>query len=105
MVRDLQSEGIAILFVSHKLNEIFAVAERITVLRDGVNVGTLPSAGLTNEKLVSLMTGRVLNETRFAHAGRPGRRLLEVRRPHQAAQLPGTSPSSCTPARSSASPA
>ena len=79
VVRDLQSEGIAILFVSHKLNEIFAVAERITVLRDGVNVGTLPSAELTNDKLVSLMTGRVLNETRFAHSGQRARKLLEVR--------------------------
>ncbi len=80
VVRDLQAAGIAILFVSHKLNEVFEVAERITVLRDGVNVGTLPREGLTNDRLVSLMTGQVLTETRFHHSGDRRRKLLEVRR-------------------------
>ncbi len=79
VVRDLQASGIAILFVSHKLNEIFEVAERVTVLRDGESVGTLPRAELTNEKLVSLMTGRTITETRFSYsaAGKPA--LIEVR--------------------------
>lgn len=79
VVRDLQSAGIAVLFVSHKLNEIFEVAERITVLRDGQNVGTLPRADLTNDKLISLMTGRTITETRFSFSGERGRKLLEVR--------------------------
>jgi simple sugar transport system ATP-binding protein len=79
VVRDLQSSGIAILFVSHKLNEILAVAERITVLRDGQVVGTLPSAELTNEKLISLMTGKTITETRFRRGAEEGRVLLEVR--------------------------
>jgi simple sugar transport system ATP-binding protein len=79
VVRDLQSAGIAVLFVSHKLNEIFKVAERITVLRDGQNVGTLPRADLTNEKLISFMTGRTITETRFSFSGERGRTLLEVR--------------------------
>ena len=57
VVRDLQAHGIAVLFVSHKLSEVFAVAERITVLRDGKHVATLPREELTNDKLVSLMTG------------------------------------------------
>ncbi len=79
VVRDLQASGIAVLFVSHKLNEIFEVAERITVLRDGESVGTLPRAELTNEKLVALMTGRSITETRFRPAMEPSRRILEVR--------------------------
>jgi simple sugar transport system ATP-binding protein len=79
VVRDLQSSGIAIMFVSHKLNEIFEVAERITVLRDGQIVGTLPSAELTNEKLISLMTGKTITETRFRRRAEEGRVLLEVR--------------------------
>ena len=80
VVHDLQDSGIAILFVSHKLNEVFAVAERITVLRDGQTVGTLPRAELTNEKLIALMTGRTITETRFALAPAASRRtLLEVR--------------------------
>ena len=79
VVRDLQATCIAILFVSHKLNEIFEVAERITVLRDGESVGSLPRAGLTNEKLVSLMTGRSITETRFSYSAREKPPLLEVR--------------------------
>jgi simple sugar transport system ATP-binding protein len=80
VVRDLQASGIAVLFVSHKLNEIFEVAERITVLRDGSSVGTFPREGLTNEKLISLMTGRSITETRFRTAGDGKRTLMEVRR-------------------------
>ena len=79
VVRDLQATGIAILFVSHKLNEIFEVAERITVLRDGESVATLPRSELTNEKLVALMTGRTITETRFSYSGAEKRTLLEVR--------------------------
>ena len=79
VVRDLQRHRIAVLFVSHKLNEILEVAERITVLRDGESVGTLPRGELTDEKLVALMTGRTLSETRFRlEAPRPPA-LLEVR--------------------------
>jgi simple sugar transport system ATP-binding protein len=79
VVRDLQAAGIAILFVSHKLNEVFEVAERITVLRDGESVGTLPRAELTNEKLVSLMTGKTITETQFSYPGGKQPALLEVR--------------------------
>ncbi len=79
VVRDLQASGIAVLFVSHKLNEIFEVAERITVLRDGESVATLPRSELTNERLVSLMTGRTIAETRFSYAAERKPALLEVR--------------------------
>jgi simple sugar transport system ATP-binding protein len=79
VVRDLQAGGIAVMFVSHKLNEVFEVAERISVLRDGQLVGTLPRGELTNEKLISLMTGKSITETRFRREGAEGRVLLEVR--------------------------
>ncbi|MGA2381703.1 MAG: sugar ABC transporter ATP-binding protein [Spirochaetia bacterium] len=79
VVRDLQSKGIAVLFVSHKLVEVFAVAERITVLRDGESVGTLAPSELTNEKLVALMTGKTITQTRFQRTADQGRKLLEVR--------------------------
>ena len=79
VVRDLQSHGISVLFISHKLNEILAVAERITVLRDGETVGTLPREEASDAKLVSLMTGRAMTETRFAYAAEPSSKLLEVR--------------------------
>ena len=79
VVHDLQSVDIAVLFVSHKLNEVFEVAERITVLRDGENVGTLEREELTNDRLISLMTGRTLTETRFRFTAERSKNLLEVR--------------------------
>jgi simple sugar transport system ATP-binding protein len=79
VVRDLQAKGIAVLFVSHKLNEVFAVAERITVLRDGERVATLPPAELDDARLVSLMTGRTLTRNTFAFADAAARKVLEVR--------------------------
>ncbi|HET6438072.1 MAG TPA: sugar ABC transporter ATP-binding protein [Anaeromyxobacter sp.] len=79
VVRDLQKHGIAILFVSHKLNEVLAVAERITVLRDGEHVATLPPAELDDDRLVSLMTGRTLTRKRFTFSDHAAPRVLEVR--------------------------
>jgi simple sugar transport system ATP-binding protein len=79
VVRDLQAHGIAVLFVSHKLNEIFAVAERITVFRDGERVATLPPDELDDDRLVELMTGRTLARTSFVFADASARKVLEVR--------------------------
>ena len=79
VVRDMQAHGIAILFVSHKLNEVIDVADRVTVLRDGLTVGSLPREQLSNDKLVELMTGRPLTQTRFRYAGGRKKKLLEVR--------------------------
>jgi simple sugar transport system ATP-binding protein len=79
VVRDMQARGIAILFVSHKLNEVIDVADRVTVLRDGLTVGSLPREQLANDKLVELMTGRPLTQTRFRYVGGRKKKLLEVR--------------------------
>jgi simple sugar transport system ATP-binding protein len=79
VVRDMQAHGIAILFVSHKLNEVIDVADRVTVLRDGLTVGSLPREQLSNDKLVEMMTGRPLTQTRFRYAGGRKKKLLEVR--------------------------
>jgi ribose transport system ATP-binding protein len=59
-VHKLQEQGVAFIFVSHKLEEIFQVATRITVLRDGKNAGppSRPLAELTRDELVTLMVGR-----------------------------------------------
>lgn len=65
IIKDLQRKGISILFVSHKLNEIFQIAERVTILRDGKCVGTYDSHELTNEKLIMLMTGKRLEYSFF----------------------------------------
>src|SRR5215204_4663213 len=58
VIRDLTSHGIAILYISHKLDEIFRIADRVTVMRDGRVVDTLPASELDEDKLVRLMVGR-----------------------------------------------
>ncbi len=59
LLRRLRGEGVAMLFVSHKLEEVFAIADRVTVLRDGKNAAEgVPIAEMSRQKLVSLMIGR-----------------------------------------------
>ena len=78
VVRELKERGKTIVFVSHRLEEVFGLAERVTVLRDGRKVSTEPVGGLTRDRLVSLMVGREVYETRAATANAPGKPLLEV---------------------------
>ena len=59
LLKRLRDDGVAIVFVSHKLEEIFAIADRVTVLRDGRNAASGEAmAAMTRRKLVSLMIGR-----------------------------------------------
>jgi ABC-type sugar transport system ATPase subunit len=58
VIRGLTSEGIAILYISHRLDEIFQIADRVTVMRDGKIVDTVPISDLDEDKLVRLMVGR-----------------------------------------------
>jgi ABC-type uncharacterized transport system ATPase subunit len=58
IVRSLQAEGKSIIFISHKLGEVLAIADRITVLRRGTAVETVPREGVTEEGLAKLMVGR-----------------------------------------------
>jgi rhamnose transport system ATP-binding protein len=58
VIRDLRSRGVALLYVSHRLDEIFALADRVTVLRDGRVVETCPIAGVTRDGLIRKMVGR-----------------------------------------------
>ena len=64
-VRDLQSRGIAILFVSHKLEEVFEIAQRFTILRSGHKVITCPKEELDRTSFARYMTGRDFAEERY----------------------------------------
>jgi simple sugar transport system ATP-binding protein len=79
VVKDLQSKDIATLFVSHKLDEVLQIAERVTVLRDGKKIGVYPSKELDDEKLTMLMVGRKLEYTPYSPALSQAQPLLEVR--------------------------
>ena len=66
VIRQLQSEGISVLFVSHKLDEVFEIAERFTILRNGRLIITDDAKNVDNEKFVYYMTGRKIEENYFA---------------------------------------
>jgi ribose transport system ATP-binding protein len=58
IIRELKSQGIGVIYISHRLNEIFEIADRVTVLRDGEHVGTLPVAEVSRSRLIEMMVGR-----------------------------------------------
>lgn len=58
ILRDLAAKGVAIIFITHKLREVLAVSDRVSVLRRGKVVGTLPTAETTEESLAEMMVGR-----------------------------------------------
>lgn len=62
IVKGLQAKGMSILFVSHKLDEVFEISERFTILRSGEKVITSKTSELDNEKFIYYMTGRELTE-------------------------------------------
>ncbi len=62
ILRDLKSRGVGMIYISHKLGEVFVMSERITVLRDGQTVGTESTAALNKEKIISLMVGREVGD-------------------------------------------
>ncbi|HEY4236276.1 MAG TPA: ABC transporter ATP-binding protein [Gaiellaceae bacterium] len=82
ILQTLRREGISIIFISHKLNEVLEIADRITVLRSGKTIETVPREGATEASLAKAMVGReVLLRVEKAPAT-PGDVLLEVRDLH-----------------------
>ena len=67
LVRDLRARGVAIIYISHALEESLQISDRITVLRDGKLVITAKTAEMTREKLVRHMVGRDITQTHYAH--------------------------------------
>ncbi|MDB5263666.1 MAG: D-xylose transporter ATP-binding protein [Adhaeribacter sp.] len=80
IIRDLKAQGVAIIYISHKMEEIFTVADTITVLRDGKYIQTKPAAELNNDSLISLMVGRELNTMFPESPGPKGKVVLEVKK-------------------------
>ncbi len=79
IIQSLTSTGVAVLFISHHLDEIFQIADRVTVLRNGRRVDTRDLAGLTTAELVAMMVGRDLaHEYPSVEPSPPGPVLLEV---------------------------
>jgi len=70
-LRAMAEEGRTVVFISHKLHEVTAVADRVTVLRAGRNVATVPAAEATQRSLAALMVGREIDEARRIERERP----------------------------------
>ena len=79
VIRALRAGGASIIYISHRLEEIFLIADRVTVLKDGRSVMTKPVAETTRAELVSSMVGRALTEQFPPPDASPGEPLLEAR--------------------------
>jgi rhamnose transport system ATP-binding protein len=79
LVRRLKSRGVGIIYISHRMDEIFQLADRVTVLRDGVQVGTRRVAETSSAELVQMMVGRQIESLFPKVEARIGAPVLEVR--------------------------
>jgi ribose transport system ATP-binding protein len=78
VIRSLREHDVAVVYVSHRLDEVFMIADRITVLRDGKRVGTMLTREVTRQRLIRLMVGRDLEVLYPKQAVQLGNTLLEV---------------------------
>ena len=79
MVRHLKDSGIAVIYISHRIEEVFEIADRVTVLRDGMKIGTYGIREISPESLVPLMVGKEV-EFIYATDHTPGEVILELRK-------------------------
>lgn len=78
IVGDLRRSGVAVVYVSHRLDEVYRLADRITVLRDGAHVGTYRPDEVPPDRLIALMVGRPLAAAAGGSRAEPGEMVLEV---------------------------
>ncbi len=91
LISKLQKRKVTILYVTHHLEEVFRVADRVTVLKDGHRVATLPIAEASPDKLVTLMVGRQLTQVFPKKAEKLGEPVLVVRNLSSGSQVKGVS--------------
>ncbi|MCC7447810.1 MAG: sugar ABC transporter ATP-binding protein [Anaerolineae bacterium] len=78
-VRLLRSRGVGIIYISHRLQEVFLLADRVTVLRDGHYIGTKPVSETSESNLISMMVGRTIDDLFPKLPTEVGKNILEVR--------------------------
>src|SRR5438876_2262591 len=62
LIRSLRARGVSVIYISHRLEEIFSIADRVTVFRDGRHIATRPIGEVNREEIIRMMDGRVLQE-------------------------------------------
>jgi len=80
MILRLKNEGVSIVYISHRLEEIMQIADRITVMRDGRIVKTLEAADATIDEIIRLMVGREIKDQYYRDYNEPGEELLSTNR-------------------------
>ncbi len=78
IIRDLKGRGVSVLYISHRLEEVFAIADRVTVLRDGAWIATRPVGELDRRELIRMMVGREVEEEFPPRRATIGGELLRV---------------------------
>ena len=68
IIRKLKANGVSIIYISHRMEEIFEITDRIVVMRDGCYVCEMPTAGTNRQELVKAMIGREINDTSYPHS-------------------------------------
>ncbi len=79
VIQKLRASGVTILYISHKMEEVFRLSDRITVMRDGQVVKTLDRTATTPREITHLMVGREIENTHLSANRTPGETILEVR--------------------------
>ncbi len=79
IMNDLRDKGVAMIYISHKMDEIKRIADDVTIMRDGTYVGTWPAQELTTEDIITKMVGRELTNIYPPHEDTPGDVILECK--------------------------
>ena len=90
-ILDLKAQGLAIIFITHKMAEVFQVCDAVTIMRDGVYMGTRQSSECTDAELITLMVGRDLGNYYIRTFNEPGEVMLEAKDIHAGKQVNGCS--------------
>lgn len=79
IMNDLRDKGVAMVYISHKMDEIKRIADDITIMRDGTYVGTWPAAELSTDDIIAKMVGRQLTNVYPPRKNKPGEVIMEVK--------------------------
>ncbi|BCS80146.1 sugar ABC transporter ATP-binding protein [Anaerocellum diazotrophicum] len=78
IIRDLKAKGVSIIYISHKLEEIFKIADEVTIMRDGKVVGSWPISELTPDMMIANMVGRQMSDRFPQKTNKPSEVILKV---------------------------
>jgi methyl-galactoside transport system ATP-binding protein len=78
LIDDLRAKGVAVIYISHKLEEVMAISDEVSIMRDGRMIGTWPTSSLTIGQVITRMVGRELTDRYPGRRSTPGDVLLEV---------------------------